>query len=128
MVIPFESDKKNDLIETNHQNDLNDDINVANNDDEFDVNFLHGKKTIAGKVKYLVRWLGYPPESDTWEPLKSFDGLNTNCIDEFETQLAKNGSKITCKIEEGKKVYYYSINSMAETVDSTEEVKQLNEG
>ena len=36
---------------------------------EFEVQEILDCKRVAGKLRYLVRWEGYGPEDDTWEPL-----------------------------------------------------------
>ena len=36
--------------------------------DEFEVECIMGTRTSRNKVEYLVRWKGYSPFDDTWEP------------------------------------------------------------
>jgi len=52
----------------------------------FTVNFIHGKKTDGGKTKYLVRWEGFGPDEDTWEPIESF--IDKKPIDDYERSIS----------------------------------------
>ena len=38
---------------------------------------LQAHKLENGKALYRVRWHGYPPEADTWEPPDAFDDPTT---------------------------------------------------
>ena len=39
--------------------------------EEYDVEKVLAKRKRRGKVQYLVSWVGYPPEENTWEPLEN---------------------------------------------------------
>jgi hypothetical protein len=41
-----------------------------------DTKLLKGHKGGKGQRVYLVRWEGYPPSSDTWEPAENFTGAH----------------------------------------------------
>lgn len=51
-------------------------------------NLLDYKKDKKGKEMVLVHWKGYPPESDSWEPI---DNLNNALADDLDI-LRKNWS------------------------------------
>lgn len=53
--------------------------------DEYDVEAIVGKKTRAGVVLYRVRWEGYGPDEDTWEPSASLNGCAA-LVAEYEEQ------------------------------------------
>ena len=40
-------------------------------DDEFEVDRILAERTVGNQRQYLVRWLGYGPESDSWEPARN---------------------------------------------------------
>ena len=40
--------------------------------DEWEVEHILKHKTVRGKLMFLTRWKGYPPEDDTWEPSDNF--------------------------------------------------------
>ena len=44
--------------------------------DEYIVEALLDTKLKQGKRMYLVRWEGYPPSCDTWEPAENFTGAH----------------------------------------------------
>ncbi|KAK3577828.1 hypothetical protein CHS0354_000222 [Potamilus streckersoni] len=46
-------------------------------DDSFEVDKIVGKSVINGEVRYKIRWWGYGPEDDTWEPLQNMQ----SCMD-----------------------------------------------
>ncbi|XP_016949374.1 uncharacterized protein LOC108024107 [Drosophila biarmipes] len=55
-------------------------------DPEFQVEKIVGKRFLNGRPQVLVKWEGYPPEQSTWEPLEEMD----KCLDllsNFERQL-----------------------------------------
>ena len=65
-------------------------INAAG--DKWAVERLLARRKIKGKTKYLyrVRWKGYPPESDQWEPRKNID---SHVWRDFDKNLRKKRAK-----------------------------------
>ena len=43
----------------------------SNGDAQFEVERILTQRGTGPKRQFLVRWLGYPPEEDTWEPRAS---------------------------------------------------------
>jgi len=43
-------------------------------EEEFEVEEITDKRIVNGTVQYKIRWRGYSPDQDTWEPEK-----NLNC-------------------------------------------------
>jgi hypothetical protein len=56
---------------------------------EFEVEQILDKKKINGQWKYLVKWEGYPPEDNTWEPRKNL----TDCAEKLELFLQASRSQ-----------------------------------
>lgn len=55
----------------------------------FEVEKILKKRTVRGKVEYLLKWKGFGEEDLTWEEAK-----NVGCpdlVDAFERQLEKKG-------------------------------------
>ncbi|EAN30750.1 Chromo (CHRromatin Organization MOdifier) domain protein [Theileria parva strain Muguga] len=48
---------------------------TENDDDEFEVEDVLDFKYVKGKPKYLIKWKGYPPEDNTWEPEENMTHL-----------------------------------------------------
>jgi hypothetical protein len=59
--------------------------------DEFQVETILQKRTTKhGGVQYLVKWLGFPKEDNTWEPIENLDGC-LDLVELFETKrMQKN--------------------------------------
>lgn len=41
----------------------------------------HRNSSVGGRVEYFVKWKGFPPEANTWEPEGNF--IERKCIDEY---------------------------------------------
>lgn len=63
----------------------------SNGDEEFVVDRILAKRTSRrGGASYLVSWVGYPPEENTWEPRAS---LHRTLVAEFETEQTQYQSE-----------------------------------
>ena len=63
-------------------------------DNDWEVEYVFGKRIHRGKVQYHVKWLGWPLKDSTWEPMKHLG----NCIpmiEAWEKQSAQAGKKET---------------------------------
>nr|GMC80269.1 chromo domain-containing protein LHP1 [Ipomoea batatas] len=52
------------------------------------VEAVRKKRVRQGEPQYLIKWVGWPEESNTWEPRENLASI-TDMIDEFEESLAK---------------------------------------
>lgn len=50
------------------------------------VHHILDKKQEKGKTQYLIRWKGYGPKDDTWEPAENLAKVH-NLIEDFEKKL-----------------------------------------
>ena len=58
-----------------HQIKLISQDTIASSDDFFEVQSIIDHEGTPGNHKYLVRWKGYGPKDDTWEPIEHFNDL-----------------------------------------------------
>lgn len=54
---------------------------------EWYVSHIVAKNDKGTEPKYLVRWKGYPPSGDTWEPESSLRESSREVVDEYEAKL-----------------------------------------
>ena len=64
------------------------------------------KRKQRGKVQYLGSWVGYPPEENTWEPLK-----NLRCTKEVITEFVQEnkvyeGAYVTATPHDHQQMHY----------------------
>ncbi|KAH8251228.1 hypothetical protein KR032_003703, partial [Drosophila birchii] len=62
--------------------------NTAETPLEFNVEAITGKRYVDGKVQMQVKWEGFPPERNTWEPLENL-GNCRGLVAKFEAKLSK---------------------------------------
>lgn len=63
----------------------------SNGDQVFEVERIVAQRKRGRRLEYLVRWRGYPPEEDTWEPLASLRSANDALADYHNNQRASGG-------------------------------------
>lgn len=68
-------------------NNSNDENNEAL-EDEYVVEKILDKKKFGNVYKYLIKWEGYPHDSNTWEPIEHLMGVKI-LVDQFEAKLKK---------------------------------------
>ncbi|KAI4353858.1 hypothetical protein L6164_002781 [Bauhinia variegata] len=59
----------------------------------YEVEAIRAKRVQKGQKQYLIKWLGWPEETNTWEPLRHLS-LVRDMIDDFEKSLK---SRKQCK-------------------------------
>ena len=62
---------------------------IAEADDVFEVEKIVSKRTVKGKVKYTVKWKGWPSSANTEEPLSNLSKFGAqDLVREFEAKQA----------------------------------------
>ena len=60
-----------------HETPLTTEEGDQEGDGEYKVEeILDSEEQELGGIKYLVKWVGYPPEDNTWEPIKNLTYYN----------------------------------------------------
>jgi hypothetical protein len=62
------------------------------NMEEYEVESILDKKKLQGKWKYKIKWVGYPEDQCTWEPIENLDNV-VEMLQEFEADWAKKELK-----------------------------------
>ena len=62
----------------------------SNGDKEWLVERITARRRVGRNVEYLVSWVGYPPEDDTWEKRSSLDGAR-DALAEFNRIADRQG-------------------------------------
>jgi hypothetical protein len=60
----------------------------ADGEESFEVAEILDSRRRYNKIQYLVRWEGYGPEDDTWEPIENLEG-SREALDEFHARYPK---------------------------------------
>jgi hypothetical protein len=55
----------------------------------YEVEGILDKKIIKGKTKYLIKWIGWPEEDSTWEPLENLKSIDF-MINHYENNSKEN--------------------------------------
>jgi len=67
---------------------IREDTDEANKPDtDFIVEKICDKRYVKGKTQYMIKWKGYPPSENTWEPEDNLDCLDL--VAEFEEDRKK---------------------------------------
>eukprot|EP00698_Gefionella_okellyi_P011980 TRINITY_DN3200_c0_g1_i1.p1 TRINITY_DN3200_c0_g1~~TRINITY_DN3200_c0_g1_i1.p1 ORF type:complete len:1376 (-),score=314.16 TRINITY_DN3200_c0_g1_i1:537-4664(-) len=82
--IAFSRPKRNAAKENFAAMEVSDDEPVVVSPEEpvFTVEAIMDRRRVKGEVEYLIKWLDYPPEQNTWEPARNV--LNTELVAAFE--------------------------------------------
>jgi hypothetical protein len=83
--------------------------------EEYEVEQILEKRTMAGKVQYLIKWKGWSAKDATWEPTANLSNVN-HLVEEYESSLKKK-TKVVSEEKELKK-------KSKKSPDSDEEEKQ----
>lgn len=59
---------------------------------EFEVDHILDERAVRGKKQYLVRWVGFGPEADTWEPQASL-GAAKKRIKEYRARILQKAAE-----------------------------------
>ncbi|KZV63694.1 hypothetical protein PENSPDRAFT_691421 [Peniophora sp. CONT] len=62
---------------------------AADEGGEYEVSAITSKAGINGKIHYKVRWQGWGPAADTWEPAEMLEEQAPGIVDVFEARQAK---------------------------------------
>ena len=83
---------------------------VPRKEDEYEVERIVGRRTFQGKIHYLIKWFGYPPSQNTWEPEENLINI-AKMVDEFESKRAqKEARKKLGKKHRKRSIHKQSIN------------------
>ena len=82
-------ENNNDEDNNNNNNNNNDNNSESQEssqgDDQWEVEKILKKKKIDGIMKYFVKWVGFPHDQNTWEPIDHLENVRY-MVDEFNRQ------------------------------------------
>ncbi len=58
-------------------------------EEEFEVEKIIGKRKYKNKIKYLVKWKGYPESEATWEPASNLKKAHSK-VEQYEKEIKDN--------------------------------------
>ena len=70
---------------------------VIDSQEEYEVEKILNSKLVRNKIKYLVRWKGYGPEENSWEPLDHLTHAEEE-IAEFHGKNPLAAKPVTVKV------------------------------
>ena len=56
---------------------------------EYEVEKILDKRIKRNRIEYLVQWKGYPPEDNSWEPIRNLSNSPAT-IQDYETQVSSS--------------------------------------
>lgn len=59
---------------------------------EYEVEKILSRKVVQGRICYLVKWLGYSSNENTWEPVEHLYRC-VDLVEKFETEYSKGNSR-----------------------------------
>ena len=65
---------------------MNDNLEMASEDDYYEVEKIVDKRKFKGKMQYFVKWKNYPSSTNTWEPMSHLKNVN-DLVEEYENEL-----------------------------------------
>ena len=68
------------------------DIDFNDLEDYYEVEKIITRKLIGNNKIYLIKWIGYPIEDCTWEPISNLDKIN-NLVEIFDENFPKSIDK-----------------------------------
>ncbi|XP_031635429.1 M-phase phosphoprotein 8-like isoform X3 [Contarinia nasturtii] len=77
----------------------------------YEVEAIIGQRNRSGEIKYLVKWLGYPKDKATWEPIEHLYNCLPKVAQYYEAiELKSIRQIIDSEIHNGHKYFQISFN------------------
>jgi len=82
---------------------------IIEGEEEFKVEKILNKRTVRGKEKFLVKWMGYMAEEDTWENRENLKNAK-ELVEEFEKIYGKEVEELRQQeLEEEEKEFSWEL-------------------